>query len=199
MVIKHHVVTIEGLLPALDAAANNADARSKPMDRHIAAFVAARFNQDIQPHLKAIASARADTSVIGMLSLLAFLQWRLQGPAMLGLSSWIGGLLGPAINTYHNRAMRRELEREIPRLVRKGSLPELFDLVDNADRRREDGDGFAEARAEYDEAESEIQEIEGSDSERMAKAMRAGQQTAAMISVICTMIVVTAIFLWQAW
>ncbi len=199
MVIKHHVVTIEGLLPALDAAANNADARSKPMDRHIAAFVAARFNQDIQPHLKAIASARADTSVIGMLSLLAFLQWRLQGPAMLGLSSWIGGLLGPAINTYHNRAMRRELEREIPRLVRKGSLPELFDLVDNADRRREDGDGFAEARAEYDEAESEIQEIEGSDSERMAKAMRAGQQTAAMISVISTMIVVTAIFLWQAW
>jgi len=199
MVIKHHVVAIEGLLPALDAAASNADARSKPMDRHVNAFIAARFSQDIQPHLRAIASQREETSVIGMLSLLAFLQWRLQTPPLLGLSSWIGGLLGPAINTYHNRATRRDLERDIPRLVRKGSLPELFDLVDNADRRREDQDGFSEAREEYDEAEEEIQDIVGSGDERMSKAMRAGQQTAAMISVVTTMIVVTAIFLWQAW
>ena len=83
--------------------------------------------------------------------------------------------------------------------VSKAELHAFVDGQLNADRRREDRDGFAEAREEYDEAEAEIRDIVGSGDERMSKAMRAGQQTAAMISVISTMIVVTVIFLWRAW
>ena len=79
-VIKEGVVLIEQLLHALDHAANDTDTSSQPIDRHIAGFIAARFNEDIHPHLKAMASQKPDTSVIGTLSLLAFLNGSLEFP-----------------------------------------------------------------------------------------------------------------------
>lgn len=190
-VAKDGVILIDDLLPALDNAANNVDTSSQPVDDHVAAFIAARFKEDIYPHLKALGSDKADTSIIGALSLLAFLQWKLRAPAILGLSSWLGGLLGPAINAYHNRRNRRELEQDIPRLVRKGSLPELFNLIDNPEKRKEDQDGFAASRKEWLEAEIEIRDIEGAGDERLTKAERSGQQAAAMISISIALTVIT--------
>ena len=193
IISKDYVYQIEELLPALDAASNKADPKIKPMDRHVAAFIAARFEEDIHPHLKALAAQVEETATIGMLSLLAFLQWKLRISALYGLSSWVGGLLGPAINTYHSRTTRHEIEKEIPHLVRKGSLPELFDLIDNADNRRSDAEGFEEAAQEYAEAEYEVREIEDAGSERHSKAERQGKQTAAVISVVMATIVLSVL------
>jgi hypothetical protein len=146
-----------------------------------------------------LGSKTRNTSIIGLLSLLAFLQWKLREQPLLGLSSWIGGLLGPAINSYHNRITRGDLEKEIPRLVRKGSLPELFDLVDNAKRRKEDISGYEEAKNEWLAAEEEIQDIEGAGDARITKAERAGQQTAAVFSIIITLSVVIGLMIVQPW
>jgi len=195
LIAKFNVVSIEQLLPAMEEATNSADMSSRPIDRHISAFIAARFDQDIHPHLKALASPKDDTSIIGMLSLFAFLQWKLRTPSMLALSSWIGGLLGPAINAYHNRQTRDELEKEIPRLVRKGSLPELFNLIDDAEKRRDDADGFQAARAEWLAAEEEVRDIEGAGEERLSKAERSGQQAAATISIMLGMSVVSILLM----
>ncbi|MBM3565803.1 MAG: hypothetical protein FJX42_06810 [Alphaproteobacteria bacterium] len=191
-----YVTRIEELLPALDRAASKVDPKTRPMDRHIAAFIAVRFHQDIEPHLKALSSARTETSLVGMLSLLAFVQWRLKLGELPGLAGWIGGLLGPAINTYLSRSTRREIEKEVPRLVRQGSLPELFNLIDNADKRRLDHEGYAAAQAEFAAAEVEIKEIEGSGSEH-SQAMIKGQRTAAAIAVILMFVVITFVLILQ--
>ncbi len=198
-IAENYVFEIEGLLPALDAAAKRVDTHKKPMDRHIAAFIAARFEEDTHPHLKALAASNEETATIGMLSLLAFLQYKLRVKELFGLSSWVGGLSGPAINTYHSRTTRREIEKEIPRLVRMGSLPELFDLIDNAENRKSDLEGFEAAIVEYGAAEMEIRDIEGSGTERQTKAERAGKQTAAVISVVFAMIVVCVLLLAEFW
>lgn len=189
LLIKNYVIEIEELLPALDEISNKVDANVKPIDRHISAFIAARFNEDILPHLKALASPKEETATIGMLSLLAFLQWKLRIKSLYGLSSWVGGLLGPAINTYNSRTTRRKIEKEIPSLVRKGSLPELFDLIDNAENRRIDTSGYETACAEYLQAEMEIRDIEGSGEALTTKAERTGKQTAAVISIVLAMMV----------
>ena len=199
LIVGDYVFEIDNLLPALDAAAKRVDTKKKPMDRHIAAFIAARFEEDTHPHLKALAAANEETATIGMLSLLAFLQWKLRINTLFGLSSWVGGLSGPAINTYHSRTTRRAIEKEIPRLVRKGSLPELFDLIDNADNRKTDLDGFEAAIIEYGAAEMEIRDLEGSGTERQTKAERVGKQTAAVISVVFSMIVVCILLLAEFW
>lgn len=196
LVAEEYITRIEELLPALDRAASRVDPKTRPMDRHIAAFIATRFHQDIDPHLKALASPRAETSLIGMLSLLAFVQWRLKMDGLLGLAGWIGGLLGPAINTYHSRATRREIEKEIPRLVRQGSLPELFNLIDNADKRRQDYEGYLAAQAAFAAAEAEIRDAEGTGREQ-SSALIKGQQTSAVISIVIASLIVLAAFILQ--
>ena len=114
---------------------------------------------------------------------------------VFGLSSWVGGLLGPAIRTYHSRTTRRQLEREIPRLVRQGSLSELFNLIENREKREQDVQGYAHAEQQYAAARTEIEEIESEDDSRAEKGMEKGQQTAAMISVIMTIIFICMYFL----
>lgn len=190
LIAEDYVSRIDDLLPALDRAASRTDPKTRPVDRHIAAFIAARFEQEVDPHLKAMASPRVETSLIGMLSLLAVVQWRLKLDGLLGLSGWIGGLLGPAINTYHSRTTRRDIERELPRLVRLGSLPDLFNLIDNAEKRRLDHEGYMAAKAEFASAGAEILTIEGSEAHGAGGAMLKGQQTAAIISMIISFLII---------
>lgn len=199
LIIQDYVVDIDDLLPALDGAAGRVDTKIPPVDRHIAAFVATRFDEDIERHLRAIGNSTEARKTAGMLSLLALVQWRLGPEALYGLSSWIGGLLGPVIASYHSRTVRRDIEREVPRLVRQGSLPELFELIDNAEQRLQDEKGYRAAVEEFLLAESEVQEIESSDAARAKSAERLGQQTAAMTSVVVTLIFVTIIFLNEIW
>jgi len=195
IISSDYVHQIKDLLPALDAASGQVHNNINPIDRHVAAFIAVHFDQDIQPHIRALADPSEETSTMGMLSLLAFLQWKLQVSALYGLSSWIGGLLGPAINTYHSRSKRREIEKKIPSLVRNGSLPELFDLIENATDRKSDAKGFEEATLEFAQAAYEIQEIKDTKDERRLIADKNGKQTAAVVSVVMAMIVASILMI----
>lgn len=199
LIVRDYVTEPAEVLFALDRVSHDVDSKVRPLDRHLTAFIAARFSEDVHPHLRALASARESTSIIGTLSLLALLQWKLRTDRLYGLTSWVGSLLGPAINTYRSRPTRREIEREIPKIVRKGSLPELFDLIDNAEKRQVDADGFAEAQIAWQTAQEEIVSIEGDSGDRMKNAMRQGQQIAAVMSVMTSMAIVSVIFLLEAW
>lgn len=199
LVQKEFVIDVEDLLPALDAAAKRVDAKSWPADRHIIAFIAARFRFDVDKQINALNSPQADTSALGLLSLLAVLQWRLGPETLFGLSGWLGGLVGPIIQSYHNREVRRRLEREVPKLVRKGSLPELYNLLDDVEERQKDLDGFAWAKAEYAGADQEIHDLEGDTPARDAQAQRIGQQTSAIISVMIGLITICVLLAMQLW
>lgn len=190
---QSYVDHIDEMLPALDVASEHADKRTRPIDKHIAAFIATHFKFDIQPHLKALSDPKEETSLIGMLSLFALMQWRLSKAPLFGLSSWLGGLLQPAIGTYHSRATRRAIEQEIPALVRQGSLPELFDLIDNAERRTKDKSDFQGAQLDFSHAEAEIQSIIGEDVDQEKNALQTGERFTAMVGIVLGMISVTII------
>jgi len=197
--VHDYVTHIRDLLPALDEVASRVSEKALPIDRHIAAFIAARSDQDVGSYLAALGESDIKVSTIGMLSLVALLQWRLETGALFGLTRWVGGQLGPAISSYHSRSTRRHLEREIPRLIRQGNLPELYNFIDDKDKRQTDTDEFGVAREQFTEAEAEIDEIEGSDSSRAESAELVGQKTAAMSSVVIAMVVVSILFLMQSW
>ncbi len=199
LVTGDHVVAIEDLLPSLDRKATRGETKARPMDRHIAAFIAARFGGNTEPHLRALAAAEEGMSLIGMLSLLAFLQWRLRPGALYGLSSWVGGLLGPAINIYHSRTVRDEVEHAIPRLVRRGSLPEIYDLIDDAEALTRDAEGHAAARAAFTAAEAEIKRLADKGATRAAAAERTGQRVAVAMSVFISLAVVAVVFVSGIW
>lgn len=183
----------DDLLNALDGVADQIDPQTRPMDKHIAAYIATHFKYDITPHLKAMTDPKEETSLIGMLSLFALMQWRMKIESLLGLSSWLGGLLSPAIGTYHSRTTRRKIEQEIPALVRKGSLPELFDLIDNADRRQKDTQDFEEAQVAFAHAEAEIESIVGEGVDQEKAALQTGEKVTSMIAIVISMIATTII------
>jgi hypothetical protein len=106
----------------------------------------------------------------------------------------MGGLLGPAINTYYNRGTRRKIEQKIPKLVRQGSLSDLFDLIDNAERRAIDTSGFAEAQTEYTTAEEEVRELTEGEEARSHSAESSGHHAAAVASFLFMVFIVTLLF-----
>lgn len=183
LLAKDVVLDIRDVLPALDRIGAKMDAKTTPVDRHVAAFVAARFPKEIGPQLLALNDSDPKRATLGMLSLLAVLQWRLGPDALHGLASWVGGLMGPIINSYQSRERRHRLEREVPRLVRKGSLPELYNLVDNAEERKADFDEFQRARAEWAMAQQQMRALETGRAGADQNAERNGQRIAATASV----------------
>lgn len=199
LIAEEFVIHIDDLLPALNNVADKVDKKLKPLDRHIAAFITARFKENIDPHLAALAEPKESSFLIGMLSLFAYMQWKLQNEDLHALCSWVGSLLGPAINTYYSHSKRREIESEMPRVIRTGRLPELFELIDNAENRREDAESYAIARIEYSKAEDEIQEIETGDMSNPETAAAAGGKTAAMTSVIISIVFITVLIVTEIW
>ncbi|PCI40277.1 MAG: hypothetical protein COB46_07335 [Rhodospirillaceae bacterium] len=194
--LQHQYVDdIDHLLPTLDAISDDADSHERPIDKHIIAFIATHFETDIQPHLNALSNEQEDASLIGLLSLLALIQWRQAHENLFGLSSWIGGLLQPVISTYHSRTTQRSIEQEIPSLVRQGSLPELFDLIDNAERRKSDSLAFKQAQYEFSIAETEIQSTVGEDVDQEKVALEAGEKATAMFAIVVGMIATCAIII----
>ncbi len=184
------VLEIRDLLPALNATAKKAEGKAWPIDRHVAAFIGARTTFDIDRNMQEIAETSPEKQTLGMLNLLAILQWRQGQSQLYGLTSWVGGLVQPIINSYHNRQKRRDLEREVPRLVRQGNLIDLSRLLDSAEERIKDQNGFDEACNEYRETQREIKEIEGTLTNRDETVAKTAQQVAALVSVTLALMTV---------
>jgi hypothetical protein len=199
LILEEYVTTIKELMPALERVSMKVDKALKPFDRHIAAFIAARLNQNIAPHLKAVGEEREEIATLGMLSLLALVQWRTKAGTLLGFTSWVGAHMGPAIKAYHSKSIRDELEKEIPKLIRKGNLADLFNLLDNAEQRAQDQMDFDEACQEFEDAETEIKEITDNEKSLEKNSSRMGQQTAAMISIVFSLLIITVTFIGQLW
>jgi hypothetical protein len=113
---------------------------------------------------------------------------------LLGVTRWIGGQVGPIIRLYHSRATRRDLEAEIPSIVRRGSLPELLAVLDNPELRNTDQTGFAASVTEFQKAEDEIAEIQATSRPSSEHVQRSARQVAAVIS-ICLMICIVSLMI----
>lgn len=199
LVIQDYASDTTELLHALDTAAGREDTASRPMDRHIAAFIGARARVDVGNELQGLAHSDNRVQALALLNLYAKLQSAAGIENLYAFASWVGGHLGPAITSYSNRNTRRELEREMPRLVRQGSLPELLDLIDNPEKRQMDRDGYQLAEAQFAAADAEIEEITVSDTSRAETAESLGQQAAAMGSLLLSMVIICITFLVSTW
>ncbi|MDK9720094.1 MAG: hypothetical protein OEL53_02815 [Rhodospirillales bacterium] len=195
LVADSFVAEIAELLPALEHTAKKIDPRTLPMDRHIAAFIACRFDYNVERQVTALNDKTAHNQLLGMLSLLGTVQWRLGPESLPGLASWIGAHLQPVVAAFHSRARRRDMEKELPRLVRSGNLPELFAYIDNVEEKRRDEDGFMLAKAEYAASSQEASDIENGTDRRSEEAQRYGHQAAGVISMMMALTALSILLL----
>lgn len=193
---EEYVVELKDLLPALNAASGKrTDPKQIPIDRHVAAFMGARARSDIDRNLLQLNDGDSGKALMAMLNLFAVFQYRLGPESMPGLASWVGGLVGPIVHAFHSREKRRELEKEIPRLVRRGSVVEIYNLLDNGEAKEKDRVGFHWAQAQYAAAEEEIKRIEYEEDERGKEAERIGKQTASVTGILVGMVTVTIVII----
>ena len=189
------VVVIEDLLPVLNDAERGVDSKQKPLDRHLAAFIAARANTEVDLFFEDFNDKDEAISAMAVLQLYSVLQAKFGPEVMLGLARWVGGQAGPIIRLFHSRETRRELEAEIPQIVRRGSLPELLELLDNAETKAKDRNGFTSAVAEFQQAEAEIVEITANSRPASPKVQTDSRKAAAILSILITMCIVTVIIM----
>jgi len=199
LIVSEYVLEITELLPALEAVASTADPKSWPFDRHIAAFIACRFKTNVDDHMNAVGDPGPSKAVMGVLGTLAMVQWRHGPEAVFDLTAWLGASMGPVVGSYHNREKRRELEKEIPRVVRKGSLVELYNLLNNEQERYQDMTGFNEAKAEYKAAQDELDYLESGRVGRDEQAEELGHQTASVTSATLALVVLVIMIVTRIW
>jgi hypothetical protein len=176
------VLEIGDLLPALERISSKVDPKSQPTDRHVVAFIAARYAKDTMAQIHALNDLDPRKSTLAMLAILALIQWKLGPESLPGLASWLGGLMTPVIESYHSRDRRARLQKEVPKLVRKGNLPELYKLLDDPEQRQTDFDEFAVARQQYAQAAQQVAALESGNYRVSENSEKLGQQTAASIS-----------------
>ncbi|MDA8231898.1 MAG: hypothetical protein M0006_11225 [Magnetospirillum sp.] len=197
---EQYVVDLKELLPALnEAAAKREDLKAWPCDRHVAAFMGARARSDIDRNLLSLSDPDAGKGLMALINLFAVYQYRLGPESLPSLAGWIGALAEPVVNAYHSREQRKELAKELPKMVRRGSLVEIYTLLDNPNARQKDQTEFAWAQAQYQAAEEEIRRIHGDEEERERGVDRIGKQTAAVVGIIIGMVTTTIVVIMTVW
>lgn len=184
LTVQDYVTDIRDLLPALNGVAKTFEGKGAPLDRHIAGFIAARANFEVERQINDLADPQPARASMAMLSLFATMQWRLGQTGLQGLGGWLLPFMQPVINSYHSRERRRFLEKEVAKLARDGNLIEMARILDNPDDRMQDIRGFEQARLDWSGAHDEISRIIGGPEESVdPKTLRIGRQIAALISV----------------
>ena len=196
---EQYVVELRELLPALDSVATNREGKQSPCDRHIAAFMGARARSDIDRNLVAMNDSDPGRALMALINLFAVFQYRLGPESLPGLAGWIGAVAAPVIENYHSRERRKELEKEIPRLVRRGSIVEIYNLLDDTGARSKDQNDYVWAQAQYHAAEEEIKRIQGESDDRERIADRMGKQAAAVTGIVIGMVTVTIVVIMTVW
>ncbi len=151
LIQNYYVYEIQDLLPALEQATERGAIDNELVDRHIAAFCAARIRSLSQRILRSLDNHDDVASFrLGVLHLLAEAQragdTKRKYPA---LCRHIASSVQPIIQSYHNRGYRARLGQEIETASGQGSILEILFLLDSLDARNQDSSGFETAEREY--------------------------------------------------
>lgn len=147
----YYVIAVADLLPAIDAAIGAAPSGTLPVDRHIAAFIAAGMKRALEGELAPLADRADDVAYrVGILRLLAIVQRVNQNYDLPRLARVVVEMLEPVLTAVHSNNTREQMRDELARHEATCRFDEMLLLVDpDGPMRRADNAGFAAALQEY--------------------------------------------------
>lgn len=163
----------------------------EPMDRHIAAFILARHKR-MNDRLFPLLDPKADNGMraVAILSILAELQKKFHNESMPKTSEWLGRLLLPSLDRYHNRALRERLTKDLKRISRKGDLEALLALIDDGNVQKQDQEAFETARNEWHYWEKIARDLSGNSAAREQAMFNQGRQITAFIGIFAAAVLI---------
>lgn len=182
-VLKGHcVVELSDLLPILEKTVKRTGELSGFVDRHMAAFMAARSRRSIDYMLGAVAAGSPSSlsAKLGMLQLFGAVQDD-HGPDKLPhLANWITRELKQLANEYRSRSINERSVERLRKVSASGSLIRLFEHLANTKLKQQDTRGFALARRRYADADRQIARLESQEFEK--SALHLGWRVAGALS-----------------
>ena len=144
----YHVTTIPELLGTLDALARHMGEDTSLVDRHIAAFIAAKLDIVKEIRLDDInIPTLMENQELVMLRLLVKAQQKHIKVKLVGLCAWCGMRIEKMIDEIHNRIIRKRQKLQLKKLASSGHVKEVLSLIINRGVITRDMDGFAQAIA----------------------------------------------------
>lgn len=179
-----YITRVEELVPALERAAQRQDRGGEPIDRHIAAFAAARSQEIDERFLRPLAAndQTGTGKILGALKLLVRIQALSKNGPAPNLAAWFAELMAPAINAFHNLKVRKAVEQSVARAVESGLLIELQNILADTKASQRDEQGYQRAQQEHAQCNAQVQQltIEIENKEHLATEL--GEQVAAVVS-----------------
>ena len=196
MIASSYVYSLRDLLPALDDIVAKTGKLPTLMDRHIAAFIASRISGSIDGQLSALehSSGTSASSKIGMLGLLAKVQYEYQNQMTPHMTAWLVKELQPAIKRYYSRTLRSKIAERVEQIGTTGNLMDLYHVLSNENVIKRDERGKNAAKREYMQSQREIRRLESSEFQVQAK--KTGWSIAAGISMCIGALTTVVVFSW---
>jgi len=200
LVFGYYPLTPIDLLRALDWAATTlTDRKREPIDRHVAAFLAARHKRTEEVlYAQLTPSNDPLRRAIAMLTILSDVQTRTGAEALPNLCSWIVNLLDPAFRRFHSRSQQVEVRKAAENAAHAGKLAAILKIVDDPEALRRDKAEFEAAQISYREADAEIDKLRDMIADRDGIIESSGRQVAAIASSLVSTILVAGIILYFA-
>jgi hypothetical protein len=187
------VTRLGELLPALEAVSAGVDpARTRPIDPHIAAFIAARAERRLEAEIASVTDSDDDANgARAQLRLFAELQARTYPYRLPGLAVWLSRRSAALRDSWHNRKRRADTEERMRLLADGGMLTPMLALIEDPLARDADARGARDAAAAVARIDAELLRMRTGTSERARLADRLGQEVAAGVGLAALAAVLT--------
>jgi hypothetical protein len=158
----YYVTGLKDLLPAIDAALPGAEAGTMPIDRHIAAFIAAKISKPIERELAQFANPADQVGYrLGILRLIATVQRQHPNHDLPRLAETLLELMKPVVADFHRLQSRSEIAKKLEQFAARSDFVQMAELLDeDGPLRQSDVHGFEQAQQAYTELEKEAQWLE---------------------------------------
>ena len=194
--IEHLYITqTSELIPALEAVAHDKELPPVPMDRHIAAFLAAHSQEIDERILRPLTHKdnRPADEALKVMRILARVQSVYSNGAAPNLCSWLKDITQPAVDAFNSIQLRRQLERQVVQASETGFIVALMRILDDHKVIDLDIENYNKAVREYEQCSAQIHRMDIGLEQKESLAGELGEQVAAVISGVIGSIGATAI------
>jgi hypothetical protein len=185
----HFVFTPHQYIMALEDITGTGSQPSVPIDRHAAAFLAARDARFGDSSLDRLNVSLNETDrILTMLQTMATLQHRFNLPTLPNLANWFNSLLQEAIDRYHHRDSREKVRYELKSAAQQGDLAQMHEAIENPSWILRDKQGFVQARQEHALIDFEIQALKADMAPHSKMYEEIGREVSTVVSGILSIV-----------
>lgn len=177
------IVNYEDLLPAMEAAVSERLPPNEPLDRHTAAFIAARCRQVTDRWVRPLAAdSDGFARIVAQVRLMAFVQGLSNNGPLPNLCRWLEIHLRPVLSQFHNLKRRKQMLSELEVAAKSGIIGKMMSLVEDSQARAKDEQGYRAAIASFGRADMQIRNLQNEANYMEYTAKVLGEQVSAVAS-----------------